>query len=166
MASQRTIGDVMTDAFAVTTQVDDSVEQFAVLLDEEGDVAGVIGPSGAGPAFTITAETPLDLAIRSPDLLSALIDGAPGLVVVAERRPVGVVSAEVLRQEVLRQTDVANTRQLGIDHTTHGDRAGPSPKVRIRCRVCGLTNVFDRYSRAKTYRCRHDDHDFVPFWQA
>ncbi|WP_157549455.1 hypothetical protein [Nonomuraea candida] len=162
--SARLVSEVMADVPVVASLPEGAVEGLSVLVDVDGGAAGLVGPEGAGPAYAVAADTPVAAVVSSPDVLGVLVEGAPGIVVTREGRPVGVVTVQVLRDELQRITASVAGRQLGSDHTTYGERARPAPAARIRCGVCGLTNEFTRFSRAKTYRCR-GGHAFRPYWQ-
>ncbi|WP_433510104.1 hypothetical protein ACQP2T_40340 [Nonomuraea sp. CA-143628] len=165
MERQRPVEEMMTGDFTVA-EVADGGTGFTVLLGPDGEPAGLIGAGERGPACVVEANTPFGEVLDSADLLHALVSGTPGLVIVRGKDVVGVVSAEAIKAEIVRDTDsrLVSGRQLG-DAQPYGRRAAPGPS-RIQCKTCGATNTFRRFSQAAAYTCQHGDHDFVPYWSA
>ncbi|GGP15466.1 hypothetical protein LDL08_25380 [Nonomuraea glycinis] len=176
MERRRPVEELMTGDFTVTDVADGGLDGagatvldragFTVLLGVDGEPAGLAGGGERGPACVVEADTPLGDVLDSADLLHALVSGTPGLVIVRGRDVVGVVGAEAIKAEIVRDTAsrLVAGRQLG-DAQPHGRRATPPPS-RIQCKTCGATNTFHRFSQAATYTCQHGDHDFVPYWSA
>jgi hypothetical protein len=171
MADPAVVADVMSPDFAVVQAGTGEVPSGrpVVLVDGREEPVGVVGPSGAGPAWLVDADAELSSLARAESVLSALMEGASVLIAVRAGRPVGVVSVEAVKAEVVRVTRDPDGVRLNTDFQPYGHAGGAEVTVRVECAICGTTNVFDRgrrFSRAKTYRCDGGDHDLVPQWGA
>ncbi|WP_031072984.1 CBS domain-containing protein [Streptomyces sp. NRRL S-118] len=158
----RTVAALATGAYRVATALDqDSTYDYRhlVLVDEEGEPVGLVGPDGPGPAVVLPAHTPVTDVLYSEEILDSLLDGAVGLVLVdADGRPAGVVPVEAIRTELA--AEMAAPHRMGDSDLT-GRRTAFPPLVRLRCGVCRQTNRFGRFRHTKTYRCQYGAHDFV-----
>jgi len=164
---RRTVADAMTTEVAVRPPGDPApTGGWTVVLSADGEVAGLVGPGGAGPAYVLDADVAIEDLLDSEELLEVLADGdTPALVVLRADRPVGVVTLDALAGEIMEATG-AGQQLTTADFESHGERLRPAQDVRIQCGTCGRVNVFRRFSRVQAYRCQAGDHDFVPYWGA
>lgn len=157
------VADIATEDYAIATVLDRGAPydgRLVVLIDEQGEPVGLVGPDGPGPAVVVPGDTSLFRLLYCEDVLESLLDGAPGLVVVdTGGRPAGVVPVEAVQAELA--AEMAAPHELG-DSELPGVRTSLPPPIRLRCGVCQRTNRFARFRHTQTYRCQYGGHDFVP----
>ncbi|KWV33451.1 CBS domain-containing protein [Micromonospora rifamycinica] len=155
-----TARDVMlTDHRVVETEhgPPERADELTLGVDGRGTPRWVAGPGGRGPALLIAASTPVDELLTS-DALIRLLSELPALVVVDDSgRPMGVVSAEALAEQVLRHLGRAAWPTYGIepleaevpfgmdDPLLAGSLRPPTLPIRVFCQYCGALNHFDEF---------------------
>ncbi|WFE97504.1 hypothetical protein [Micromonospora sp. WMMD987] len=171
-----TARDVMlTDHRIVETEhgPPERADELTLGVDGRGTPRWVAGPGGRGPALLIAASTPVDELLTS-DALIRLLSELPALVVVDESgRPMGVVSAEALAEQVLRHLGRAAWPTYGSeplsahvsmdDSLLAGSLRPPTLPIRVFCQYCGALNHFDEFPETEQ-DCVAGGHQLRAVW--
>ncbi|EEP70588.1 hypothetical protein MCAG_00915 [Micromonospora sp. ATCC 39149] len=155
----------------------DRADELTLGVDERGTPRWVVGPGGRGPALLVAASTPVDELLTSNALVRLLDEHLPALVVVDDSgRPVGVVPAEALGEQLLRQldgdkwaaygTDVLAPPDPGVmgDPLLAGRLRPPTAPIRIFCAYCGALNHLDEFPEPDR-DCAAGGHRLEPDWR-
>jgi hypothetical protein len=158
----------MTASFT-TLQQAAGVEQLKAELARSSNAVGVVVDSQGQPLWMLDSQGPylllqaaLDVPLRavvdSPEILERLNAGTPGIAVVEDERPVGVVTAETIRRYLLEDYSV-HTKQMS-DHVLAGSRL--VPLIVITCATCGWRNELAAFYEGET-QC-HNGHPLTVDW--
>ncbi|MFD5428333.1 hypothetical protein [Streptomyces sp. NPDC127084] len=146
----KTAAELMTTGYRTTTtrQAPASAPDPVVVLDQAGDHRWVVGPAGRGPAVEIDPDTPVSGLAALPGVLELFNDGLPALLVVDERRLIGLLEAAQVRSELLRALEAdgdAIGTVLDGDWELYGAPAAPVGLVRVRCQICGTVTEVEEF---------------------
>ncbi|MEU7616494.1 hypothetical protein AB0M91_08460 [Micromonospora rifamycinica] len=165
---------MLTDHRVVETEhgPPERADELTLGVDGRGTPRWVAGPGGRGPALLVAASTPVDELLTSDALFRLLSEQLPALVVVdGSGRPMGVVPAEALAEQLLRQLgpaygiDVLGEAVPGgmDDPLLAGPLRPPTLPIRVFCEYCGALNHFDEFPEPEQ-DCVAGGHRLQPGW--
>jgi hypothetical protein len=124
-----------------------SGRRFGVVTNENGEPTLLLTRDGPAPAVQIHADAPMQRTL-SRDVLGLLNSGVPGLVVVRDAGPVGILSADTVSDYAMAH--VAVRSGLMGDVELHGDP--PVSRLKLTCTTCGTVNTVPFFVEGET-RC-------------
>lgn len=158
MARKSLAEDRMTQSF-LTLQESESLDNAQARLKAENRVIGVyVNTDGKVTGDSIVCvdskkwllktdrQTPLQTILDSPEVMSLINKGHPGIVVVEDDKPIGVLEPEPLRDYLVHEYEV-HTRIAG-DETLGGNPL--LPLLVMKCKTCGVVNQLPEFDEGRT----------------
>jgi hypothetical protein len=165
MARAALAEDYMTQDF-LTLQGNEEIGSAQERLKAENRVIGVyvtaegkltnhfvIGSEGKRPLLLANRKTPLRTILDMPEIMSLINKGHPGIMLVDNDIPVGVLTSKPL-QDYLVQGYAVYMRTAG-DETLFGEP--DVPRLVITCATCGTVNKLTEFDEGRT-KCINKDH--------
>jgi hypothetical protein len=137
--------ELSTGGAAGAAELAGSGRSFGVIANENGEPALLLTRDGPAPAVQIHADAPMQ-RVLAPDVLGLLNSGIPGLVVVRDARPVGILPAGTVSDYAMAQFAV----QSGVmgDVELHGDPI--VNQLKLTCTTCGTVNTVPFFVEGET----------------
>jgi hypothetical protein len=158
MARKSLAEDRMTQRL-LTLQESESLDSAQARLKAENRVIGVyvntggkvtgdsiVCADGKTRLLKTDRQTPLQTILDSPEVMSWINKGHPGIVIVEDDKPVGVLEPEPLRDYLVHEYEV-HTRTAG-DETLGGDPF--LPLLVVTCTACGAVNQLTEFDEGRT----------------
>jgi hypothetical protein len=121
-------------------------------VDADRKIIQVIGLNGIQPLVVVRRATRLRSIVNEPDIMNAINKGLPGIFVVEDMKPVGLITktalSDYLRDDYKLSTGLVRGGSFN-DGTLGGD-IGKVPLLKILCKECGTENAVKIYDAGYT----------------